>query len=280
MKKYPLLMILATGFVLITAGTARAQMERQRVNPPAAVEETFWTPGLVGLGTVETIGQGSLNVTIMHNFGILTDRTLQNFFGLDFGPNVRLGIDYGITDAWTLGVGRTSFDKVVDMRSKVRLLQQSGGVPFSLALKTDAALTTVENRRPVGDDLSLLVALPVARRLSDWFSLQLTPLYGYYGFADQQAGEQSQLWALGTGVQVTLSRRYALMAEYYPVLGERNPGTTNAFALGLNIETGGHVFQLYLASSHWHTEQYIIARNQTDFWAGDFRFGFNVNRLF
>lgn len=268
---------------LMLADTGLAQkMERERVNPGGAIEETFWAPNLVGMSTTETIGARNLNVTIMHNFGILTERTLQNFFGLDFGPNVRLGVDYGLTDDWSVGIGRTSFDKIVDLRTKVRVLQQTqdGSVPFSLALKADMGLTTVENRRPISEDLTFLFSMPLARKLNDNISLQLAPMYARYSYADEAAGQQSDLFALGSGLHIALSRRYALIAEYYPVLGERNPDTKNAFALGLNIETGGHVFQLYFASSNWHTEQYIIARNRTDFWAGDFRFGFNVNRLF
>jgi hypothetical protein len=51
-------------------------------------------------------------------------------------------------------------------------------------------------------------------------------------------------------------------------------------AVGLDIETGGHVFQLFFTSSQWLTEQHVVARNVDDFLSGDFRIGFNVNRVF
>lgn len=258
------------------------KMDRQRVTTGGPLEETFWAPNLIGMSTVENIGAGNLNVTIMHNFGILTDQPLQNFFGLDFGPNVRLGIDYGLADNWSIGIGRTSFEKVVDMRTKLTLMQQtkSGSVPLSVTIKADVALTTLENDRPVKDDFNYLISLPIAKKVNDKISIQLAPMYAHFNGIDESTGQQSDLFALGTGLEFRLSRRYALISEYYPVIGSRNPDTKNAFALGLNIETGGHVFQLYFASSQWHTEQYIITRNRDDFWAGDFRLGFNVNRLF
>lgn len=268
-------------FLLIN-NISNGQMERERVNPGGPVEETFWAPNLIGMETVENISAQNLNVTIMHSFGILTDRTLQDFFGLDDPPNVRLGLDYGITDKWSLGIGRTTFRKVVDLRSKLTVLRETkdGSVPLSLSLKGDIGLTTQENNRPISDDLNYFISLPIAKKFNDRLSLQAAPMYSHFNTVSSFDNEENDLFALGLGGEYHLSRRYALMAEYYPVLSERNPGTKNAFALGLNIETGGHVFQLFFASSNWHTEQYVISTNDEDFWAGDFRFGFNVNRIF
>lgn len=268
--------------LILTYNTSNAQMERERVNPGGAVEETFWAPNLVGMETVENISANNLNVTIMHSFGILTDRTLQDFFGFDTPPNVRLGLDYGITDYWSLGIGRTTFNKVVDLRSKLTMLQQTkdGSVPLSISLKGDIGLTTLENNRPIGDDLNYFLSVPIAKKFGDKLSLQTTPMFSHFNTVNEAQGEKNNLFAIGLGGEYRLSRRYALMAEYYPVISERNPETTNAFALGLNIETGGHVFQLFFASSNWHTEQYVITENNNNFWAGDFRFGFNVNRIF
>lgn len=268
--------------MLLVCNVSNAQMERERVNPGGAIEETFWAPNLVGMETTENISANNLNVTIMHSFGILTDRTLQDFFGLDNPPNVRLGLDYGITDKWSLGIGRTTFRKVVDLRSKLTLLRQTkdGSVPLSISLKGDIGLTTLENNRPIGEDLNYLLSVPLAKKINDHFSFQAAPMYSHFNTVNEAQGEKNNIFAVGLGGEYQLSRRYALIAEYYPVIGERNPGTINAFALGLNIETGGHVFQLFFASSNWHTEQYVITENNNDFWAGDFRFGFNVNRIF
>lgn len=276
-KKFWIITIICIAF----ANTGNAQMKRKRAQTGGAVEETFWAPNLIGMGTVKTVGGGNLNVTIMHNFGIATDEPLKNFFGIDLGPNVRLGIDYGITDHWSIGIGRTTFEKVVDMRTKIAVLRQQkdGSIPLSIAVKADAGLITLENNRPIKDDLNYLLSLPIARKFGDRLSLQLAPMYAHFNAVTQRAPEHN-LFALGAGMEIQLSRRFALMGEYYPVLGDRNPGTNNAFALGLNIETGGHVFQVYFASSQWHTEQQVIALNEEQFWAGDFRFGFNINRLF
>lgn len=268
--------------VFFVNSVTHAQIERERADPDGPVEGTFWAPHIVGMETVEQLAVNNMNVTIMHSFGIATTRPVNNFFGMDIPPNVRLGLDYGITDSWSLGIGRTTFEKIVDIRTKLVLLQQTkaSSVPVSLSLKGDVGLTTQENNLPLSDDLNYLISLITARKLNRQLSVQVVPMYARFNTVLSTQNEVHNLFALGLGAEYHLSDRYALSAEYYPVIGERNEGTNNAFALALNIETGGHVFQLFFASSNWHTEQYILARTSDEFWAGDFRFGFNVNRLF
>lgn len=268
----------ATLFLLSLQSLTYAQMQRERVeqNEP---EEMFWSTQLMGLESAEQLQQGNLNVTVMHTFGLATKNVVNDFFGLDFSPNVRLGLDYGLTDRWSLGIGRSSMEDVVDLRTKIALLRQrSSSPPFSLSLKADAGVTTATNGFSFRERLSYLGEVIIARKVSDGLTLQLTPLYSYFNTVTED--EVSGHFAVGTAAEYHFNRRLAGMVEYIPVIGDRSPGTKNAFTAGLNIETGGHVFQLYLSSAQWHTEQYVVARNRDAFWAGDFRFGFNINRLF
>ncbi len=266
-------------FVLIAA-TAHAQMERQRATTVEIVDDAFWAPTLITQTTTEQLAAKNLNVTIMHSFGIATTNVFQNFFGLDNVLNVRLGLDYGLTERWSAGIGRSSLFNVVDFRSKYAVLRQTSDdkMPVSLSLKGDLGIVTQENRQPIEDDISTLVSAIISRKFSDKFSLQLTPMYGH--FNQVTPGNVNDLFSIGIGSEIHLSNRISVITEYYPVLGDRNPGTHNAFSLGLDIETGGHVFQLFFTSTEWHLEQFVLANNRHQFWAGDFRFGFNVNRIF
>ncbi len=265
---------------IVTSSMGWAQIPRERVSTGMEPVELFQTQNLAAQSTVETLPAGNLNVTIMHTFGIVTDKPLNNFFGFDFGPNVRLGLDYGVTDRWTLGVGRSSREKVVDFRTKLALLRQtdSGSVPLSVTAKGDLGITTVENGYDLVERLNFLGSLPIARAFSEDFTLQLTPMFAHFNTVVDP--EPHDHFALGIGGKYDLSRRYSFFFETYPMLSEKTSGTKNAYTFGLNINTGGHVFQLFLASAPWHTEQYVLHLNEDDFWAGDFRFGFNVNRVF
>lgn len=273
-------LLITVGLTAITATQGFSQMERERVITDGPVDEIFWAPTLVGMSTVQNLPKQNLNVTIMHNFGLLNEQWLQNFFGMDFGATVRLGADYGITDQWTVGAGRISPQKVYDFRTQYAVFKQShsGSVPVSLSLKAALGINTRENGFAFGERLDYFGSVMVARRFSDKLSVQAVPMLSY--FSRVFAGQENLHMALGLGAEYRLNDRWALMGEYYPVFGDRSDGTLNAFAAGVNIETGGHVFQLFLKSSNWHTEPYIISQNSEDFWGGDIRFGFNVNRIF
>lgn len=264
-----------------------AQMPRERADVEGPVEEIFWAPNVILTSSVYNLPQGNLNVTILHSFGIATNG-VEDLFGLDGAANIRFGADYGITDRLSVGIGRSRFDKLYDARFKANLLRQmeDDSVPIDVALKGDLGITTVENGFEFVDRLNYFASLMVARKFSDRISLQVMPMYSHFNtvFIERSGGrileEENDHFAVGLAGRLVLSRRFALQAEYLPVIGPRSDGTTDAFSVGLDIETGGHVFQLFFTTSQWFTEQHVIARNTDDFFAGDFRFGFNVNRVF
>jgi hypothetical protein len=264
---------------VLFCGMAEAQLTRQRAVPDGPVDNVFWSGTNIGISTVRNLTAGNLNSTVMHTFGLMNGG-IERFFGMDDGANTRLGIDYGISDRLSVGIGRMTFNKTVDVRAKANLLRQTttGSVPLELAVKVSAAVnTTPGTGLAFNDRLVYFTSLMIARKF-DAFSLQLTPMLGhYYRVA---AGNPHQLAGLGMLLNVNLSERLSLGAEYLPVLGDRNAGTSDAMGLALNIDTGGHVFQLFLTTSQWHGEPFIMANNRDRFFDGDFRFGFNINRVF
>ena len=275
--------------LLLFAGNAlHAQIPRERVNPGAPVEAIFWAPNAILASSVHNLPQGNLNVTIMHAFGIATSGA-DNLFGLDDAANIRFGVDYGVFDRLSVGVGRSRFDKLYDFRFKANLLRQTsdGRIPIEVAIKGDIGIMTQENGFALIDRLNYFAALMVARKFSERISLQVAPMYSHFNTVaieeesnGQIAEKENGHIALGLAGQFVLSRRLALIVEYLPVIGSRSDGTTDALSVGFNIDTGGHVFQLFFTTSQWLTEQHVVARNADSFFAGDFRLGFNVNRVF
>ena len=256
-----------------------AQLSRERVNTNPVVEGIFWGTTNVGIGTVQNVSGNNLKSTVMHTFGLVSGGA-DVFWGLDLGANTRLGLDYGITDRVSLGIGRMTFNKVVDIRSKVNVLRQteSGSVPVDLAVKLSTGISTLSGQGlAFSDRLSYLFSVMAAKKF-DRLSFQVAPMFARFNRVP--AGDQNNLFGLGILTQYELNERFALSAEYLPVLGDRNPGTEDMMALSLNINTGGHIFQIFFTSSQWHGEQYIMANNTDRFWEGDFRFGFNINRVF
>jgi hypothetical protein len=54
----------------------------------------------------------------------------------------------------------------------------------------------------------------------------------------------------------------------------------NSLAFGVDIETGGHIFQLILSNSVSMLEKGFIAETSGGFFNGDIHFGFNISRAF
>lgn len=266
-------------FLMIPDG-AQAQLERERVVEDRPVEFVFWAPTNIGLSTVQNPSAKNLNTTVLHTFGLINGG-IDRFFGLDDGANTRLGLDYGITDRFSMSVGRMTFQKVVDFQTKVNILRQtrSGSTPIELAVKGSMGISTLSGiGLEFSDRLSYLGSLMIARKFNR-FSFQLSPMIGYFNRVVLEQNP-NRLIGLGMIANYELNDRFALSAEYLPVLGDRFQETYDTMGIALNIDTGGHVFQVFLTSSQFHNEQYIMANNRDRFWDGDFRFGFNIHRVF
>jgi hypothetical protein len=212
-----------------------------------------------------------------------------HLFGLDDAANIRFGVDYGVLDRLSVGLGRSRFDKLYDARFKAGVLRQTkdDSMPLDVALKGNVGIMTLENGFAVADRLNYFASLLVARKASERLSVQITPMFSHFNTVLIERGADGEIledennhFALGLAARFVMSRRLALLVEYLPVIGARSDGTTDALSVGLNIETGGHVFQLFFTTSQWFTDQHVIARNEENFLDGDFRFGFNVNRVF
>ena len=151
----------------------------------------------------------------------------------------------------------------------------------------NAAINTVSNGYDFADRLSYLTSVIIARKFSERVSLQITPMFSHFNLvtierdADNEVvAEINDHWALGLAGHFALSERVALVLEYIPVLGDRSDNTNDTFSVGLDLETGGHVFQLFFTTSQDMTEQHVVSRNRDAFFDGDIRFGFNVHRVF
>jgi hypothetical protein len=285
------LLVLITGTLLLS-GRVHAQddllllLESESANSPARTftEATFKGSRLVNGHTVETRKSGTLEFLISHRFGPLNSGAYE-FFGLD-GANIRLGLDYGLTDRFTIGLGRSSFEKTYDGFLKYKLLRQGPGrVPVSATFFASVALRTLKAPVPdasaaFSDKLFYSYQLLIARKFSERFSLQIAPSLIHRNQISEREAE-NDLLALGAGARYKLTKRISLNAEYYHRLNA--PEATqyyNSLAIGFDIETGGHVFQLHLTNSRAMIEKSFIGETAGDFRRGDIHFGFNISRTF
>lgn len=279
-----------TTFILlfVFSSSLMAQMQRHRAVKDGPVEDIFRIGSLTGMSTVTTLEARNLNSLIMHNFGLVSSG-IEEFYGLDQNAAVRLGFDYGVTDKLTIGIGRTSVEDNVDLRAKYLIIKQleSDKIPVQIAIKGDVGINTQKNTQfddfTFQERLNYFASVMIARKFNKQLSLQIAPMVAHFNTVKiEQAGviPENTHFGLGVGGRYAFDERKAITLEFLPVVGERSPGTFNHFAIGYEIETGGHVFQMFFMSGKWFTEQHLLARTNTDFFEGDFRLGFNINRVF
>jgi hypothetical protein len=259
------------------------QLEQNPTEVDGKVTGTFKGTRLINGHSIETREKGNLDFIISHRFGRLNSGAY-SLFGLD-DSNIRLGLDYAVTDQLTLGLGRNSLSKVYDGFIKYKLLQQQTSrrsIPVSLVWFSNMSITTF--RRPelsmnFQRKLGYTHQLLIARRFNESLSLQLSPSFVHRNLVPLRA-EDNDLYALGIGGRYKITPRTSLNVEYFHRLGEQVPGTYNALAIGFDIETGGHVFQLHLTNAQAMTETGFIPSTGGDFFGGDIHFGFNISRSF
>lgn len=248
------------------------------------VENAFKSSRVINGHSMEMIAKGNLDFRILHRFGLVNSGA-KNFFGLD-QASMRMGFDYGVSTNLTIGVGRSTLDKELDGFIKWRILRQSSGekaFPVSVVFINGVTVNTLPWTDPNRDNkfssrLGYYHELIIGRKFSEAFSLQLAPVMVHRNLVPL-ASDDNNAFALGIGTRLKLSRRIAFVADYHQVLSGLNKDIYKSpLSLGIDIETGGHVFQLHFSNAEGMNEKAFIT-NTVDKW-GDVRFGFNLSRMF
>jgi Membrane bound beta barrel domain (DUF5777) len=283
-----------TLFILLATAVAHAQDSTllNMVNDSMAahpkksyVKSTFKAGHIVNLQTVESPANGNLNFVIQHRFGTLNSGSY-NFFGLD-NATLRLGLDYGITDDLSVGVGRSSYLKTFDGYVKYRFLKQTegAGIPVTLAVVgtvTDFTQNvTDEPFLNTQDRTSYSAELLIARKFGRKLSLQVSPTWLHYNFVATPQ-DKSDIFAVGLGGRMKITNRMSINAEYDVVPKNQVVSYTvhNSFSAGWDIETGGHVFQLVFTNSQSIVPTQFLTQTTGTWGKGDIYFGFNISRNF
>ncbi len=263
--------------------------ELEKSEPPASefTTATFKGTRLVNGQTVETKTKGALEFIFAHRFGRVNGG-IYELFGLD-QAFVRIGLEYGLTDKLGVGFGRNSVDKTMDAYFRYKLLRQSSGAktfPVTVTAFGNMAIRTSPRKEDADFDITLedrisyTGQLLIARKFSSSLSVQLMPTFVHKNTIDGTIENNDQI-ALGLGGRIKVSKSIALTSEYYYRLNvSTNNPYYNPIGFGVDIETGGHVFQLVMTNAQGLTERAYLTETTGDFFDGDIHLGFNVTRTF
>jgi hypothetical protein len=256
---------------------------------------TFETTRVINGHSTENVAPKTLLFLIQHRFGPVNAGAV-NFFGLD-QSNIRISLEYGINDWLNIGVGRSSNPKTMDGFVKAKILRQSKGtvnMPVSLSFLAESAWNIAPWIDQTRDNkfshrFGYTYQLLLARKFSKRFSLQIAPTYVHKNLVPR-ADDVNDIFVAAFGGRFKIGRRMAINAEYglilppfnsemnIPLYAERQP--RNSLSVGVDIETGGHVFQFHLTNSLAVFNRAVWTETTDDWMDGGIHFGFNISRVF
>ncbi len=248
---------------------------------------TFKTTRIVIGQSIELPAPGEAQFVITHHFGAL-NTGYENLYGLK-QAFIRLGFDYGLTKWLGFGAGLNTDRNTWDGYIKTKLLRQSTGarkMPVTVDFFANTAIFTTKwadtsRTNYFTSRMSYAFQLLVARKFGNSLSLQLTGSMVHKNMVPTSE-DHNDIFTLGGGGRIKVSNRVSVNAEYHHVFKGQVASykVYDSFSLGVDIETGGHVFQVFLTNSYGEYEETFLTDTRGKWGNGDIFLGFNINRVF
>lgn len=264
--------------------TPKNKDEKPRID---YISETFKTTRVVIGQSSENPSMGNMLFLITHHFGAINSG-YENLFGLK-QVTIRLGLEYGVTNWLGIGVGLNTLRNTWDGFLKVKALRQSKGakkMPLTMTLFAGTGIYTSkwevpERKNYFTSRMSYAFQVIIARKFGERFSFQLFPTLVHLNLVPTP-DDHNNVFSIGGGGSVKISDRVSINAEYYYLFPKQIISTPaySSFSTGIDIETGGHVFQIFLTNSMGENLQSIITETTGNWFNGNIFLGFNISRLF
>lgn len=249
------------------------------------VYDTFAGTRLINMHTIETYPKHTFVFIIQHRFGRLNSGFF-DLFGLDNG-SMRFGFEYAILNNLNIGIGRSGYNRTWDAFAKYTFLQQSKGpnqIPLSMSavasIAIDGRKKLYADNRPVhfSQRLSFSYQLLIARKFTRWLSVQLTPSLVHENLVATKA-DKNLLFIMGGGARFHITPALSITGEYhYRVLDNPLNAYRNSAGIGVEINTGGHIFQITLSNSSPMFDPGYLRKTSGNIAKGEIHLGFNITR--
>lgn len=239
---------------------------------------------IINMESTKLAAKKDFYFVISHRFGSIKSG-IDDLFGLD-NSNIRFSFVYGFNDWLNAGFSRSSSNKTYDAHLKYRLLAQEEGkspvtivgfnsIEYNTGLdKVNYPLLESKHRYTYAHELL------ISRKFNENLSLEITPIYLHQNFVQNNLQKNSQ-YILGVGGRYKVSKRVTINAEYHAHMNRvANSVFKNPMSLGVDIETGGHVFQLHVTNAQLMNESGYLTNANGNWSKGDIFFGFNIWRVF
>jgi len=300
MKKILSLLVCCLGFFAHSIAQDSAVAETKQAPKQKFARATFNATKLINMQTTEIVGKGVKQFMVSHHFSYLWNKdagsqNLAQFFGLNSGiAHTYVSFDYSPISFLNVGVAMAGGSKY-EAWTKFKLLRQQTGlknIPVSVAFYSLANVNTAKDAsvQLTANKFSFLHQLLIARKFSDKVSLQLMPTWIHFNVVPYGINNSNDVFSLGLGGKykmtstLNLTFEYARQLNMYKNIIAKNGAILNyqpdLLAVGLEINTGGHLFQFYIGNTVESSNIEQMAKNNSVIKEGNFAFGFTINRSF
>jgi len=305
-KLFSLATFILCSFSLITKGQDLANLEDSIQKSQVAqlqLGSTWKDTRIINAQTTKTVDPNVMVFRIEHRFGDMgtSGGGFPTLYGFDVASDIYFSFEFGVTRNLQLSLGRSEEQQLIDVSGKYRILTQNTiGMPVSLAFYEDAGITPEANsilyadavspNEHFFDRLSYFSQLLLDRRFSNHISAEVFTGFSYRNYVlaaenpNNGSTDQNTIPFAGAGGRVMLTKHSSIVFDYFYIISpfrtNNNPTYSNAFSIGYEVETGGHVFEINLSNASSINENNIIPYT-TDSWSnGAFKLGFSISRAF
>ena len=265
---FPLMVLAQEQTDTIAPVKEKAELER------AAFEST----SLIENQTNRVYSKGTIEMIMNHRFGLVNGTN--DLIGIWAPANIRLAVNYSITDRITVGYGTTKDYRLQDFMLKTALLRQTvnNKMPISITYYGNWSISALpkENFYHTSDRWSFFNQLIIAKKFSKAISLQLAPSYSHYNVVE--AGMYNDLFALEFGGRAKLTSDMSILLDVNQPITSQKSIPKSGFSTGVEFSTVSHTFQIFISNYRGIINQQSNMFNQNEFFDGEFAIGFNISR--
>jgi hypothetical protein len=299
MKK-SILFLLLTGFVF----SYTFAQEETTTEPESYPVTTFESNFLVDDQTTVVFDKKTLGFAIQHKFGTINNG-ISDLWGIyGAGTNIRLALDYVPVKNLQIGAGVSKSKMMTDISAKYSILKQTSDnkMPVSIAAygvlaidgRPEDAFETGKTNHPgegtaqygitFTDRWSYFSQLMVSRKFGEWLSVQGAASFTHYNLVKKD--EDHDLIGLHFLGRVKISPQSSLTINYNAPLKiesiseqKEMPDYTPTLALGWQISTFTHAFQIYVSNAPSMLPMENMMYNRAKFNKDGIAIGFTITRL-
>ncbi|HMC01755.1 MAG TPA: DUF5777 family beta-barrel protein [Flavobacteriaceae bacterium] len=252
--------------------------------PDSYASAVFKSLKIVNFESTKLVAKKEFMFVVAHRFGSL-ENGIDTFFGLDDAVT-RLNFIYGLCDGFNISISRSSYQKIYESAIKYRLVQQKeGGFPFTIVGYNSLMINTALEKDNLpklkfDDRVSYASQLLISSKISTNFSIEIAPTFFHDNYIMLDSQDNSQ-FALGLGGRHKIGKRWSINADYGIHMNRASDSPfKNPLSIGVDLETGGHVFQMHFTNAQPMNVNGFLGQATGDWGDGDIYFGFNLTRIF